>query len=93
MIGLRILKINSKNSFDRSHLCFGLENPGVHHRKQVKVKMILSFLCVQIVSGLKTLLAKCPSVELREAAAKFLGKCGSKEIPAHLEVGLSALLC
>ena len=48
---------------------------------------------MQIVSGLKTLLAKCPGVELREAAAKFLGKCGSKEIPAHLEVGLSVLLC
>ena len=46
-----------------------------------------SFSFMQIVSGLKTLLAKCPGVELREAAAKFLGKCGSKEIPAHLEVG------
>ena len=26
-------------------------------------------------------------MELREAAAQFLGKCGSKEIPEHLEVG------
>lgn len=42
---------------------------------------------MQIVSGLRTVFVKCPGVELREAAATFLGKCGSKEIPAHLEVG------
>ena len=41
---------------------------------------------MQILSGLKTLLSQCPSLELREAAAQFLGKCGSKEIPELYEV-------
>ena len=41
---------------------------------------------MQILSGLKTLLGQCPSLELREAAAQFLGKCGSKEIPELYEV-------
>lgn len=39
----------------------------------------------KIVCALKTLLGKCSGVELREAASQFLGKCGSKEIPGHLE--------
>lgn len=39
----------------------------------------------KILSGLKTLLGKCLSLEIREAAAQFLGKCGSKDIPEHLE--------
>ena len=41
---------------------------------------------MQILSGLETLLSQCPSLELREAAAQFLGKCGSKEIPELYEV-------
>ena len=40
----------------------------------------------QIISGVRSLLDKWPSLELREAAAQFLGKCGSKDIPEHLEV-------
>ena len=40
----------------------------------------------QMLSGLKSLLDKWPCLELREAAAQFLGKCGSIEIPEHLEV-------
>lgn len=43
-------------------------------------------ICTQIVSGVRSLLDKWPSLELREAAAQFLGKCGSKDIPEHLEV-------
>jgi len=39
----------------------------------------------KIISGLKTLLGKRPNVELREAAAHFLGSCGSKAISEHLE--------
>ncbi|KAL9988824.1 hypothetical protein ACROYT_G003312 [Oculina patagonica] len=38
-----------------------------------------------ILSALRSLLDKWPSLDLREAAAQFLGKCGSKEIPEHLE--------
>ena len=41
---------------------------------------------MQILSGLKTLLSQSPSLKLREAAAQFLGKCGSKEIPELYEV-------
>ena len=48
---------------------------------------ICSFLIwTQIISGVRSLLDKWPSLELREAAAQFLGKCGSKDIPEHLEV-------
>lgn len=43
-------------------------------------------LFTQILSRLRSLLDKWPCLELREAAAQFLGKCGSKEIPEHLEV-------
>jgi len=39
----------------------------------------------KIISGVRSLLDKWPSLELREAAAQFLGKCGSKDIPEHLE--------
>ncbi|CAH3109842.1 unnamed protein product [Porites lobata] len=42
----------------------------------------------KILSGLKTLLSQCPSLELREAAAQFLGKCGSKEIPELYEAAV-----
>ncbi|XP_015768149.1 PREDICTED: uncharacterized protein LOC107346820 [Acropora digitifera] len=39
----------------------------------------------QIVCELQNLLAKNSDVEVRETAAQFLGKCGSQEIPEHLE--------
>ncbi|XP_029197824.2 uncharacterized protein C1orf112-like isoform X1 [Acropora millepora] len=39
----------------------------------------------QIVCELQNLLAKNSDVEVRETAAHFLGKCGSQEIPEHLE--------
>ena len=45
------------------------------------------FNCLQIISGLHTLLAKCSEMEVRDAAVHFLGKCGRKEIPEHLKVG------
>ena len=41
---------------------------------------------IQIISCLRALLSKCPSLELRDAAAQFLGKCGNKEAPESNEV-------
>ncbi|CAH3033867.1 unnamed protein product [Pocillopora meandrina] len=38
-----------------------------------------------ILIGLRSLLDKKPTVGVRQAAAEFLGRCGSKEIPEHLE--------
>ena len=55
--------------------------------------MLACVFCLQILSGLKTLLGNCPSLEIREAAAQFLGKCGSKDIPEHLEVRKIVLWC
>ena len=54
---------------------------------------IYSFLILtQIISGIRSLLEKWPSLELREAAAQFLGKCGNVDIPKHLEVR-SSYIC
>lgn len=48
---------------------------------------ISSFLILtQIISGVRSLVDKWPSLEVREAAAQFLGKCGGLDIPEHLEV-------
>lgn len=47
---------------------------------------IATILYIQIISGIRSLLGKLPCLELRQAAAAFLGKCGSKDIPEHLEV-------
>ena len=53
---------------------------------------ICSFLILtQIINGVRGLLDKWPGLELREAAAQFLGKCGSLDIPEHLEVRGSSL--
>lgn len=39
----------------------------------------------KIINDVRSLLDKWPSLELREAAAQFLGKCGRLDIPEHLE--------
>lgn len=39
----------------------------------------------KIINGIRSLLGKLPCLELRQAAADFLEKCGSKDIPEHLE--------